>query len=575
MTETNKKLLISTRKLKKYFPIKKGVNLKAVNDVTLQIYEGEKFGVVGESGCGKSTLGRVILQLYPQTSGSCVYYGKSIQELNPKYIQKEINSLKDYQNKAKKYYQDSLVLDKKIKAINEKREELDSEGNSNDAKKYDKLSLEIAKLEFQSKELKKNASRQLREGSRTVGSLILCENIDEIAKLFTNAEQEVAKAHDCLVKYHDLKNKYDENDVLIYQKQNIDTWIQDIESREAQKESDENKQRLYDLDQIKKKVANVDIEKLTKENETLKPQLDDLSKQIQEHHDIEMGYREKAFTYRGKNVLEITERTLDADYQKKLDANYETGINLNKLTKSEMRSIRRDMQMIFQDPAASLDPRQTIGKAIEEVFAINTDMTAQVRREKTMELLTKVGLKREHYYSYPHALSGGQKQRVGIARAIALDPSFVILDEAVSALDVSVQAQILQLLNELSEEKHLTYFFITHDLGVVKHFCNRIMVMYLGNVCELASSDELFHNTLHPYTQSLLDAVPRLKVEENKALEKDVLEGEVPSAINPPSGCPFHTRCKKCMEICKTEKPEMIEAFPDHFVACHLYKKEN
>lgn len=575
MSENNRKLLISTRKLKKYFPVKKGVNLKAVNDVTLKIYEGEKFGVVGESGCGKSTLGRVILQLYPQTSGSCVYYGKSIQELNPKYIQKEINHLKTYQDKASKFYQDSLVLDGKVKILHEKRGELDPDGSSNDAKNYDKISKDIAKLEFESKELKKNASRQLREGSRTVGSLILCSNIEEIADLFTKAEQEVAKAHACLVKYNDLKSRYEENEVSIHQKKNVDQWILDIEEREAKEESDENKQRLYDLDQIKKRVAHVDVDKLLHENETLKPQLDALSEQIKEHHDIEMGYRDKAFSYRGKNILEITERTLDEAYQKKLDDNYETGLNLNKLTKVEMRSIRSDMQMIFQDPAASLDPRQTIGKAIEEALAINTKLPAQVRREKTMELLNKVGLKREHYYSYPHALSGGQKQRVGIARAIALEPSFIILDEAVSALDVSVQAQILQLLNELSEEKNLTYFFITHDLGVVKHFCDRIMVMYLGNVCEMASSEELFHNTLHPYTQSLLDAVPRLKVEENKDLEKNVLEGEVPSPINPPSGCPFHTRCKKCMEICKHERPELTEVDPNHFVACHLFNKEN
>lgn len=574
MSENNRKLLISTRKLKKYFPVKKGVNLKAVNDVSLKIYEGEKFGVVGESGCGKSTLGRVILQLYPQTSGSCVYYGKSIQELNPKYIQKEINHLKAYQSNAIKYYQDSLNLDNKAKALNDKRKELDPDGSSNDAKKYDKISREIAKIEFDSKELKKNASRQLREGSRTVGSLILCENIEEIAHLFTLAEQEVETAHECLVKYKDVKNKFDENNVTIHQKINISQWILEIEEKDAKEPSDENKQRLHDLKQIKKRVENVNIDQLTNENIELELELKKLSDKIQKHHEIEMSYRDKAFSFRGKNILNITERTMDPAYQKKLDDNYETGLNLNKLTKEEMRVIRSDMQMIFQDPAAGLDPRQTVGKAIEEALAINTDMKPQLRREKTMDLLGKVGLKREHYYSYPHALSGGQKQRVGIARAIALEPSFIILDEAVSALDVSVQAQILQLLNNLSQEKNLTYFFITHDLGVVKHFCDRIMVMYLGNVCEMASSDELFHHTLHPYTQSLLDAVPRLRVDETKKLEDDVLQGEVPSPINPPNGCPFHTRCKKCMTVCQHKRPELMEVFPNHFVACHLFNKE-
>ena len=209
-------------------------------------------------------------------------------------------------------------------------------------------------------------------------------------------------------------------------------------------------------------------------------------------------------------------------------------------------------------------------RSIEEVFVINTDLSAQARKEKTMELLEKVGLKREHYWSYPNTLSGGQKQRVGIARAIALDTKFVVLDESVSALDVSVQAQILQLLESLSVEKHLTYFFITHDLGVVKHFCDRILVMYLGNVCELADSKTLFHNPLHPYTQSLLAAVPRLRVDQEHSTES-VLEGDVPSAMNPPKGCPFHTRCSHCMEICGHEKPPVVEVEPGHFVACHLF----
>ena len=568
---SEEKVLIKARKLKKYFPIAKGVNLKAVEDVTFKIYEGEKFGVVGESGCGKSTLGRTILQLYQQTSGSCVYHGKSIQELNPKYIQNEINKLKEYQTKASKYYQDSLKIDAQIEKLEAQKAQFDSDGNASDAKQYDKISREVAKLAFDSKELKKNASRQLREGSRTVGSLICCENIDEIASLFNKAEAEVKAAHECLNKYYALKNQYDENAVNIHHIETVDSYIAELKAKE--KLNDEEKYRLADLEDVKKKVASLKIENLKAENERLEPQLKAEQVKVAEHHEKEIAYRDAAFEYRGKNILPITERTCDPEYLAKLDENYETGINLSKLTKSEMRTIRRDMQMIFQDPAASLDPRQSIGKAIEEVYEINTNMPKRVRREKAMELLTKVGLKREHYYSYPHALSGGQKQRVGIARAIALDPSFIVLDEAVSALDVSVQAQILQLLEDLSQEKHLTYFFITHDLGVVKHFCDRIMVMYLGNVCELAPSKELFENRLHPYTESLLDSVPRLTIKKDRKQETEVLQGEVPSAINPPSGCPFHTRCKKCMEICKREKPKYVEAMPNHFVACHLYDK--
>lgn len=568
--EENREILLKTRKLKKYFKINKKTSLKAVEDVTLNIYQGEKFGVVGESGCGKSTLGRVILQLYPQTSGSCVYHGKSIQEINPKYIQKEIDHLKAYQTKASEYYQESLKYDKKVEELLQARSVYDSDGDAKDAKKYDKISMEIAKYEFKSKELKKNASRQLREGSRTVGSLILCENIDEIASLFSKAEQQIHLAHECINKINALQDKMDENYLHMHQLETIDDDIKKLISKDNL--SEEEHFQLEDLRFIQKKIKNLKMDDLIKENDQINPQLSKLKQELEGYRMQEAAYRAQAFTYRGKNILPITERTLDKAYQDKLDENYETGINLNKLTKKEMRSIRSDMQMIFQDPSASLDPRQSIGHAIEEVFAINTKMPKKVRKEKAMQLLTKVGLKREHYYSYPHALSGGQKQRVGIARAIALDPSFVILDEAVSALDVSVQAQILQLLDELIAEKKLTYFFITHDLGVVKHFCDRVMVMYLGNVCELADSKELFAKRLHPYTESLLDSVPRLTLQKDRK-EVKVLEGEVPSAICPPSGCPFHTRCPKAMDICAKEKPKFKEAYPKHFVACHLYDK--
>ena len=521
-----RKVLLELKKLKKYFPVRRGVSIKALEDVTFSIYEGEKFGVVGESGCGKSTLGRVILQLYPQTSGACIYHGRTRDEMCPKYLAKEVAKLPEYQKKAGEFYQKSLEVDKKAEALKKEIDALSALGSNKEVKKEAALQKKLSALEFKSKELKKDASRQLREGSRTVGSLILCKDLPAVQALFDKAQKETAQAADAIRKFRELEKQYEEA-----------------------------------------RVAG-------KADPALQEKMEAARREAQGHVEAAKGFRVKAWQdYHGKDILPITERTLDPAYQAKLDGNYETGINLGKLTKEEMRDMRREMQMIFQDPAASLDPRQSIGKSIEEVYVINTDYPADVRKEKTMELLEKVGLKREHYYSYPHALSGGQKQRVGIARAIALDTKFVVLDESVSALDVSVQAQILQLLNELSEEKHLTYFFITHDLGVVKHFCDRIVVMYLGNVCELAESKELFHNPLHPYTDSLLAAVPRLKLGQEHSTES-VLEGDVPSAMNPPKGCPFHTRCSKCMDICTREKPPIVEQEPGHFVACHLYDKK-
>ena len=569
MTETRKPIL-KLLKIKKNFPIKRNVDLKAVQDVSFSIYEGEKFGVVGESGCGKSTLGRVILQLYKETSGSCVYYGKSIEEVYPDYIQTEISKLKSYQDKAGEFYQKSLVLDEKIKAYTAEADSLGDTGNSSDVKKYDNLNRKIAKMEFESKELKKNASRQLREGSRTVGSLILCENIEEIAAIFQSAENEIKKANALIMEKNKIVDSYEKNKIILDQIANNDLEIERLNS--IAERTEEERLLLNSLEKAKEKNSKVDAVKINSENVEYRKKIDELDVKIRQHYDTEMTFRRQAFTHRCKNILPITERCLDKEYQKKLDGNYETGINLGKLNKREMRKIRRDMQMIFQDPSASLDPRQTIGKAIEEVFTINTSLSREVKKANVMELLRVVGLKEEHYYSYPHALSGGQKQRVGIARAIALDPSFIILDEAVSALDVSVQAQILKLLNELSEENNLTYFFITHDLGVVRHFCDRVMVMYLGNVCELATSDDLFKDTLHPYTKSLLASVPRLKIDKDTSDEK-ILQGEVPSPINAPSGCPFHTRCDSCMDICKVEKPKYFEAKPNHYVACHLFSK--
>ena len=521
-----RKVLLELKKLKKYFPVRRGVSIKALEDVSFSIYEGEKFGVVGESGCGKSTLGRVILQLYPQTSGACIYHGRTRDEMCPKYLAKEIAKLPEYQKKAGEFYQKSLEVDQKAEALKKEIDALSALGTNQEVKKEAALQKKLSALEFKSKELRKDASRQLREGSRTVGSLILCKDLPEVQALFDKAQKETAAASAAIKRFRDLEKQYEEA-----------------------------------------RVAG-------KADQALEEKMEAARAEAHGHVEAAKGFRVKAWQdYHGRDILPITERTLDPAYQAKLDGNYETGINLGKLTKEEMRDMRREMQMIFQDPAASLDPRQSIGKSIEEVFVINTDYPAHVRKEKTMELLEKVGLKREHYYSYPHALSGGQKQRVGIARAIALDTKFVVLDESVSALDVSVQAQILQLLGELSEEKHLTYFFITHDLGVVKHFCDRIVVMYLGNVCELAESKELFHHPLHPYTDSLLAAVPRLKIGQEHSTES-VLEGDVPSAMNPPKGCPFHTRCSKCMEICTQEKPPIVEQEPGHFVACHLYDKK-
>lgn len=243
--------------------------------------------------------------------------------------------------------------------------------------------------------------------------------------------------------------------------------------------------------------------------------------------------------------------------------------SLSKLSKAEMRKMRKDMQMVFQDPFASLNPRHNVEKIIEEPLKVHGMGDSKQRKKKVRELLEVVGLSSYHAKRYPHQFSGGQRQRVGIARALAVQPSLIIADEPVSALDVSIQSQVLNLLTDLQEEFDLTYLFIAHDLGVVRHISDRVGVMYLGRMAELADTEELYENPKHPYTQALLSAVPVPDPEFEK--DRTILEGDVPSPANPPTGCPFHTRCPKAMDVCKDVIPEFKETDQNHYVACHLY----
>ena len=251
-------------------------------------------------------------------------------------------------------------------------------------------------------------------------------------------------------------------------------------------------------------------------------------------------------------------------------------IDLKSLSKEEMRVLRKDLQLIFQDPYSSLNPRMTVGQIIGEGLVSHGVFKRgdPAMRDYIFQVMENCGLATYMFGRYPHQFSGGQRQRIGIARSLALNPSFVVCDEAVSALDVSIQSQILNLLSDLKEQQNLTYLFITHDLSVVKYISDRIGVMYLGNMVELAPTEELFANTLHPYTEALLSAIPM--VDENDKRERILLEGDIPSPVNPPSGCKFHTRCRYCQQKCKEEVPQWTDVGNDHYVACHypLHHKE-
>ncbi len=248
---------------------------------------------------------------------------------------------------------------------------------------------------------------------------------------------------------------------------------------------------------------------------------------------------------------------------------YLHGQDISKLKGQDLKDMRKRAQIIFQDPSACLNPRRNIKQILMEPFEIHGLVGKMDVDARILELLNLVGLDTYHLSRYPHELSGGQKQRIGIARALALEPDIIICDEAVSALDVSVQAQVLNLLQELKEKLGLTYFFISHNLNVVYQVSDRVGVMYLGKMVEIASYDQLYAKRYHPYTEALLSAIPQ--VDADAQGERIHLEGEVPSPSNPPSGCHFHTRCPKACERCKTDVPALKEIDPGHFVACHLY----
>jgi oligopeptide transport system ATP-binding protein len=246
------------------------------------------------------------------------------------------------------------------------------------------------------------------------------------------------------------------------------------------------------------------------------------------------------------------------------------GEDLAKMKGERLRRMRRKMQMIFQDPYASLNPRMTVGNIVGEPLEVHGVAKGAERRERVQELLKLVGLNPYFINRYPHEFSGGQRQRIGVARALALNPSFIVCDEPISALDVSIQAQVVNLLEDLQGEFGLTYLFIAHDLSMVRHISDRVAVMYLGKIVELTSRDELYSNPLHPYTQALLSAVPIPDPVIEETRQRIILEGDVPSPANPPAGCNFCSRCPRVLDVCYEQEPEFKEVGPDHWVACHL-----
>lgn len=506
MENKDKKVLFKIRNLKKYFPLKKksffnrgpGEYVHANESISIDIYEGETLGLVGESGCGKSTFGRTLLQIYEQTEGTTLYYGKTLEELAPEYMGKMISRIP---SKFPNYRKELEELNKIYEDL-EKAETDEDRAMNNEKAMFKRRAIEEEYLNM----------------IRIAGGLLASDDLNKVSKLLNDEYQVLRERAKILAQIEDFEQKV---------QMRVRTWD---DYHRALDNDPKYKELIAKRDQ-----ATAKVEEKRKELE---------------------AYRD---SLKSKEDFEELENELD------------TGIDLSELTSEEMRQLRKDLQMIFQDPYGSLDTKMTVGNIIgegvlgHELFKSRNEKGYNEYIQETME---KCGLAPYFLHRYPHQFSGGQRQRIGIARALALKPSFIVCDEAVSALDVSIQSQIINLLQDLKEENNLTYLFITHDLSVVKYISDRIGVMYLGVMVELAESEKIFENPLHPYTKALLQAIPRTDVDQGQELA--VIEGDIPSAVRPPKGCRFHTRCEYAMDICANFEPELKDVGNGHFVACHL-----
>ncbi len=480
------KNFLTVDNLKQYFPLKKQLGkpqlfVKANDGITLDIYEGETLGLVGESGCGKSTLGRTLLQLYNQTAGQTLYYGRGLYDIVPKYLTDTLNNID-------KIKADIKAAETKLMSLSDKKAML---------------------------ELKTKIDSDKKQAAQIFGGLFACDNLSEAVGIL-KAKTEFATSRK------------------------------------------ELKEKLIGLNAT---FSNAQSGKSSTKAATLKSEIDRLNEQISTFEsgmnakDVELNRLKE----NNKNIKNFSE----------YEANFSLGVNLARLKYNEIRKMRGDLQLIFQDPYSSLNPRMTVGQIISEGLVAHKiyEQNDPALQEYVIEVMQKCGLAPYMIHRYPHQFSGGQRQRIGIARSLAMKPKFMVCDEAVSALDVSIQSQIINLLLDLKEEENLTYLFISHDLSVIKYISDRIGVMYLGNMVELCPSARLFENPLHPYTEALLLAIPTTDVDGESQIVP--LEGDIPSPINPPSGCKFHTRCKYATDVCKEEIPEWTEVEYNHFVACH------
>lgn len=516
----NTRKLLSITNLKKYFPLAKAsifqrqrFYVRANEEITFDIHDGETIGIVGESGCGKSTLGRVLLQLYEQTAGNTMYYGRSASEIAPKYIKHTLKHARKYV----RIYHDAQAKADRLTAH------------------CDELGDNATFFQLQDKNLAvANARSAFMNVAKILGGFIVTEDIERGAQALLaryNIDVEIAKAR--------AKQQSYKVEIELYEAE-IEEGLKDT------KKDTKKQEKKLDAVRAKKQMLESKLEELLVERKAAEDAICALKATYADNEEFQK-------------------------YEEQLD----DGIDLARLTYNEMRFLRKDLQIIFQDPYSSLDPRMTIGQIIEEGLVTHNFFKhgSPKMKEYILQTMRDCGLQDYMLHRYPHQFSGGQRQRICIARALAVKPKFVVCDECVSALDVSIQSQIINLLQELQEKEKFTYLFISHDLSVVRHISNRIGVMYLGNMVEFADSETIFKDPRHPYTVALLSAIPTTNPDD-LSKERIILEGNIPSPIRPPSGCKFHTRCFMSCDKCKRVSPPLVEVEPGHFVACHFLDKK-
>ncbi len=496
---SNNKVLFKVENLQKYFPIKKSSvfqkeqkYVRANKDISIEIYQGETLGLVGESGCGKSTFGRTLIQLYEATGGSSMYYGVKIDEFMPAYVTKTVKQIPSVFPK----YEEDL---KKVEELEAHKSTLEGEA------------LRIATTKHN--EAHNKFVDKYKNIFRLAGGLLSHSNLNEVSQV--------------LEKFFTVRA---EQARIRISKDLLERQVQSL------------------LKDSKVSKLNEKIVELEGKIAALQPAVDAAV----------------------EAVVSLSKSCEDNPRFAEYDAKRDNGIDLTSLTVSEMRRLRQDIQIIFQDPYSSLDPRLTVGQIIGEGLIAHGVFDKENSPEYNayiIDIMEKCGLNAEFIHRYPHQFSGGQRQRIGIARALAMQPNFVVCDEAVSALDVSIQAQVLELLQDLKDDNDLTYLFITHDLGVVKYISDRIGVMYFGHLVELGPAEQLFSNPQHPYTKALLAAIPR--TDESKDIQRQLDEYYAKQRGDVHYDEIFEFGFKDTNEV----DEDWYEVSPGHFVACRLLNK--